>query len=81
MAVGSGSVTPGRGYAKTRPIQHGENDNTEVLENAAQKVHARFSKIQGPKNMPYGSGATGKTPSQDGSGFNNNPVTAPHPGT
>lgn len=80
MPIGSGKVKTLRGYAKTRPIQHGEGDNTEVLENEAQKVHTRFSSIQGPKNMPYGTGSHANAASDEGRAFNGNTVTAPPSG-
>jgi hypothetical protein len=65
-------------FAKTKPIQHGFGDNTEVIQNEAQAIHARYQNIQGPKNMPYGTGASAtRGASDEGKAFNGGTVTAP----
>lgn len=66
------------GFGKTRPIQHGENDNTQLIEQQAQAIHSRYTNIQGPRNMPYGAGASAtKGSSDEGKAFNGGKVVVP----
>lgn len=74
MAIGKGKVTTLRGYAKTRPIQHGEGDNSEVLEQESVKAHQRFAHIKIPDNMFSGNN---RIAANNGDGTNGQTFTAP----